>query len=139
MKIIETQEEYEEYMGRLRTLMIENPESSDEIGVLSLIIGEWEDKTVNIPAPDPIGMIRFHQDRLGLKDYQMAKLLGTSKTRFSEVMNHKRKLTVALIRKCVALGMSAHVMIKYYGSDTERIKQRISKLRDEADRLESLI
>ena len=48
--------------------------------------------------PDPIAAIEFRMEQMGLKQKDLAEIIGF-KSRVSEIMNKKRKLTLAMIRK----------------------------------------
>jgi HTH-type transcriptional regulator/antitoxin HigA len=51
-----------------------------------------------IEPPDPVEAIKFRMDQIGLKQKDLGKILG-HKSRASEILNKKRKLTLEMIRK----------------------------------------
>jgi HTH-type transcriptional regulator/antitoxin HigA len=62
--------------------------------------------------PDPIEAIKFRMAQQGLTRKDLGRLLGT-RTRVSEVLNRKRNLSIAMIRRLHAeLGISAEVLIR---------------------------
>ena len=64
--------------------------------------------------PDPIQAIEFHLDRLGLSRRDLEPYLG-SRARVSEVLNRKRPLTLAMIRRLQAgLGIPGEVLLQHY-------------------------
>ena len=62
--------------------------------------------------PDPIEAIKFRMEQQGLTRKDLERLLGT-RTRVSEVLNRKRSLSIAMIRRLhEELGISAEVLIR---------------------------
>ena len=57
----------------------------------------YEQKHYKINPPDPVEAIKFRIEQLGLKPSDLAKILG-GRSRVSEVLNKKRKLTVEMMR-----------------------------------------
>ena len=57
----------------------------------------YEHKHYKINPPDPVEAIKFRMEQLGLKPSDLAKILG-GRSRVSEVLNKKRKLTVEMMR-----------------------------------------
>lgn len=76
--------------------MIGTPES-DEADVLGLMIDEYEKKHYPIETPDPIEAIKIRMEEMQLEQIYLAEATG-GKSRVSEVLNRKRKLTVEMIR-----------------------------------------
>ncbi len=76
--------------------MIGTPES-DEADVLGLMIDEYEKKHCPIETPDPIEVIKIRMEEMQLEQIDLAEAIG-GKSRVSEVLNRKRKLTVEMIR-----------------------------------------
>lgn len=70
----------------------------DELEILSLLIEQYEDKNFPIDLPDPIEAIKFRMEQLGLTQTDLANIVG-HKSRASEIMNRKRKLSLDMIRQ----------------------------------------
>ena len=88
-----------------------NPEDAEELELMSLVIGAYEDKRFHFPDPDPVDFIKFMMDQKGLKVKDLAPCFGTA-SRAYEVLNGKRKLTLAMIKKLrVVLGCPADALI----------------------------
>ena len=67
-----------------------------------------------IEAPDPIEAIKIRMEEMNLKQVDLITEIG-GKSRVSEILNRKRRLTVEMIRKlAVRLDLSATVLIKEY-------------------------
>lgn len=102
-KILKTEREYSVACERVYDLMhsTENaiePDSpeGEEIELLSLLIEKYEQEHHRMDAPDPIEAIKFRMEQMNLKQQDVAPLFG-GKTRVSEVLNGKRKLTLKMI------------------------------------------
>ncbi|UVJ45178.1 transcriptional regulator [Pseudomonas sp. LS1212] len=71
---------------------------SDELEVLSILIEKYEDEHYPIAPSDPIEAIKFRMEQQGLNARDLEPYIGTS-GRVSEVLNHKRSLSLAMIRR----------------------------------------
>jgi len=87
---------------------------SDEADVLGLMIDEYEKKHYPIEAPDPIEAIKVRMEEMQLKQVDLVNEIG-GKSRVSEILNRKRKLTVEMIRKLTTrLNLSPGLLIADY-------------------------
>ncbi len=87
---------------------------SDEADILGLMIDEFEKKHYPIDAPDPIEAIKIRMEEMHLKQIDLVNVIG-GKSRVSEVLGRKRKLTVEMIRNLtLRLNLSPNVLIKEY-------------------------
>ncbi len=75
-----------------------NSAEADILNILAILIEDYEDKHYKIYPPDPIEAIKFRMEQLGLKNKDIAKLLGGA-NRVSEILCGKRNLTVKMIRE----------------------------------------
>lgn len=118
MNRIDIQDEthYRKALKRLSEIFdaaIGTPES-DEVDVLGLLVDEYEDKNYFIDAPDPIEAIKIRMEEMQLKQVDLIPEIG-GKSRVSEVLNRKRKLTVEMIRNLtVKLNLSPSLLIHDY-------------------------
>jgi HTH-type transcriptional regulator/antitoxin HigA len=84
---------------------------AEKLEILVTLVDAYEAKHHPIDPPDPIAAIRFRMEQEGLTRADLEKLIG-SRARVSEVLNGRRPLTVAMIRRLRdALGISADVLI----------------------------
>jgi HTH-type transcriptional regulator/antitoxin HigA len=118
LKPIKTNKEHEDYLARAYELMqmdLEpNSKESDELEVVSILIEAYEKEHYPIEPPNPIDAILFRIDQLGMKKSELKKYFG-SRSRVSEILKGKRKLSLSMIRKINAeLGISAQTLIKEY-------------------------
>ncbi|MBC3775073.1 transcriptional regulator [Pseudomonas sp. SWRI99] len=84
-------------MEQLWGAEIESPEG-DELEILALLIEKYEEKNFPMPPSDPIEAIKFRMDQQGLTPRDLEPFIGTS-GRVSEVLNRKRKLSLAMIKR----------------------------------------
>ena len=75
---------------------IGTPES-DEADILGLMVDEYEKKHYRIEAPDPIEAIKIRMEEMQLRQIDLVNEID-GKSRVSEILNRKRKLTVEMIR-----------------------------------------
>lgn len=87
---------------------------SDEADVLGILVDEYEKKHFPIEAPDPIEAIKIRMEELQLKQVDLVDAIG-SKSRVSEILNRKRKLTIEMIRNLTKrLNLSSDLLITDY-------------------------
>lgn len=100
IKPIRSEEDLAAAFARLDQLWgaeIGSPEG-DELEVLSVLIEQYEDKHHQMPPSDPIEAIKFRMDQQSLTPRDLEPFIGSS-GRVSEVLNRKRKLTLAMIKR----------------------------------------
>lgn len=116
IKLIKTEEDYKLALNRLEVIFdapIGTPES-DEADVLALLVDEYEKQHYPIEAPDPIEAIKIRMEEMQLKQADLISEIG-GKSRVSEILNKKRKLTVEMIRNlAVRLNLSAGLLVRDY-------------------------
>ncbi len=67
-----------------------------------------------IDAPDPIEAIKIRMEEMQLKQVDLVDEIG-GKSRVSEILNRKRKLTIEMIRNLTSkLNLSSELLIKDY-------------------------
>ena len=114
LKPIRTEQDYEAALaeiGRLWGARAGTVEG-DRLDVLATLIDAYEAKHHPMDPPDPIEAIKFRMEQQGLTRKDLERLLGT-RTRVSEVLNRKRGLSIAMIRRLhEELGISAEVLIR---------------------------
>jgi len=89
----------------------------DRLDVLATLIDAYEAEHFPIDPPDPIEAIKVRMEQQGLTRKDLEPLIGT-RARVAEVLNRKRQLSIAMIRRLHArLGISAEVLIRPSRSD----------------------
>ena len=118
LKPIKTEKEYDNALAHIYELMqtniVEGSAISDELEILSLLIKEYELVHYPISYPNPIEAIKFRMEQMNLSEKELSDLLGT-RSRKSEVLSGKRKLSLSMIRKLTdVLHIPANVLIQAY-------------------------
>jgi HTH-type transcriptional regulator/antitoxin HigA len=113
---IKNETDYRNALKRLDVIFdapIGTPEG-DEADLVGLMIDDYEKKHYPILAPDPIEAIKIRMEEMHLKQIDLINEIG-GKSRVSEILNRKRKLTVEMIRKLNRrLNLSAELLISDY-------------------------
>jgi len=100
-KAIKTKKAYRDALNRTYELMQldlkVNTDEYNELEILSILIEDYEQKNFPISLPDPIEAIKFRLEQLNLDRSTLVSIIG-SKSRTSEILNKKRKLSLSMIR-----------------------------------------
>lgn len=116
IKPIRTESDYRLTLDRLELIFdaeIGTPDS-DEADILGLLVDEYEKKHYPIDAPDPIEAIKIRMAEMQLKQLDLVDDIG-GKSKVSEILNRKRKLTVDMIRNLTQkLNLSPGLLIGDY-------------------------
>jgi HTH-type transcriptional regulator/antitoxin HigA len=119
LKPIKSDKDYQEALERLEVIFdapIDSKEG-DEAEILSLMIENFENQNYPIEAPDPIEAIKIRMEELNLRQKDLVGIIG-GKSRVSEILNRKKKLTVDMIRELERiLQISASVLVNNYSID----------------------
>ena len=99
IKPIKTTKDHAQALKRIETLMRAkaNTPEGDELDILVTLVEAYEAKHYAVGAPDPIVAIEHRMEAMGMVRKDLEPLLG-SKSRVSEVLNRKRKLTMEMVR-----------------------------------------
>ena len=116
IKPIKTEQDYQISLKRLEEIFDSKSgtSESDELEILAILVEDYENKHYSIEAPDPIEAIKIRMEELNLKQIDLINEIGT-KSRVSEILNKKRKLTIEMIRKLnIRLNLSINLLINDY-------------------------
>lgn len=116
IKPIKTEEDYYKALSRLEVIFDSpiNSKEGDEADILSLLIENYEDKFYPIEAPDPIEAIKIRMEEMDYKQKDLVGHIG-GKSRVSEILNRKKKLTVEMIRILTEmLNLPSEILIQDY-------------------------
>ncbi|MDQ3109956.1 MAG: helix-turn-helix domain-containing protein [Bacteroidota bacterium] len=96
---IKNKKDYQKALERLEFIFDAKKGSSegDELEILGILIEKYEDEHFPVGFPDPIEAIKFRMEQMGYTQSDLAKIVGL-KSRASEILNKKRKLTIEMIR-----------------------------------------
>jgi len=113
---IRTRTDYQNALKRLERIFDAKPGSKhgDEFEILGMLVDNYEKEHFPIPLPHPIEAIKFRMEQMGMKQQDLAEVIGF-KSRVSEVLDRKRKLTLQMIRKLSeVLNIPTDVLIQEY-------------------------
>ena len=115
LKPIKTRKDYNAYLEWVDQ-MFEKKTKPDSIQgqalqIVLVLIKDYEDRTFQIPLPDPIEAIKLKMDEKGLKNKDLVGKVG-SKGYISAILNRKKPLTLELARVFHReLGIPAEVLL----------------------------
>lgn len=116
IKPIKTELDYQEAINRLGQIFDakKGEPEADELEVLSILIDKYEKENFPIGFPDPVEAIKFRMEQMGIRQQDLAEILGF-KSRVSEILNKKRKLTLEMVRKLsIYLNLPSDILIQDY-------------------------
>lgn len=84
----------------------------DRLDVLATLVDAWEATHYPMDEPDPIEAIKFRMKQQGLTRKDLEGIIG-SRARISEVLDRKRGLSIAMIRRLnEELNIPAEILIR---------------------------
>lgn len=100
IKPIKTKKDYDQALERLELIFDakRGTDEGDELEVLGILIEQYENERFPIDLPDPIEAIKFRMEQMGYTQTDLANAVGL-KSRASEILNKKRKLSLEMIRQ----------------------------------------
>src|ERR1700712_89943 len=100
IKPIKTKRDYHQALDRLEAIFEakKGTAEGDELEILGILIDKYEKDSFPIELPDPIEAIKFRMEQLGYSQTDLARVVGL-KSRASEILNRKRKLSLEMIRQ----------------------------------------
>ena len=100
IKPIRTKKDHEQVLTKLEMIFDskKGTEKGDELNILGILIENYENEKFPIGFPDPIEAIKFRMEQLGYNQTDLANVVGL-KSRASEILNRKRKLSIEMIRQ----------------------------------------
>jgi len=116
IKPIRNESDYQKALERLEVISDakRGTREGDELEILAIVIDNYENENFPIGMPDPISAIKFRMEQMGMKQKDLVEMVGF-KSRVSEIMNNKRKLTLDMIRKLSTdLKIPTEVLIQEY-------------------------
>ena len=109
----ETQKEYTKALARVEALMDAKAGSSqeEELELWALLVERYEEENFPMDIPDPVEAIKLRMEQEGLRQKDLEKYFP-GKSRVSEILNHKRPLSLGMIRSLHhGLGIPAEVLL----------------------------
>ena len=95
-----TEEQYQKAISR--TLEIfhveEGTPKADELALLLVLVRDYENRHVHLPAVDPIDAVKLKMEERGMKAKDLEPIIG-SKGHVSSVLSGRRELTLKMAKK----------------------------------------
>ncbi|MFM6991092.1 MAG: type II toxin-antitoxin system HigA family antitoxin [Rhodoferax sp.] len=116
---IRTEADYQRALQLVAPYFDNEPEVDSDAGAhfeaMVALIEAYEAKHYPIAPPDPVQAIKFRMEQQGLTPVDLVPMIG-QRNRVYEVLNGKRKLTMAMVWKLhVGLGIPAESLIRQPG------------------------
>ena len=116
IKPIKNKKDYEQALARLEVIFDakKGTDQGDELEILGMLIENYENGKFPVGFPDPVEAIKFRMEQLGYTQTDLANVVGL-KSRASEILNRKRKLSLEMIRQLHdRLNIPTEVLIQAY-------------------------
>src|SRR3989337_2168783 len=124
IKPIRSEADYQAALKEIENLMESQPGTpeGDRMEVLVTLVEAYEAKHFPIPEPDdPVEVLEYYMESRGLNRSDLIAYLG-SKERVSEVLNHKRRLSLQMIQRLhTGLGIPADLLVGKHGQKATSI------------------
>jgi len=124
IRAIHNEADYAWALREIEAYFDDTPEpGSDEaerFDVLAAVIGAYESRYHEVPDADPVDVLRFAIDSMGKTQAELAEIVG-SRSRASEILNRKRRLTLDMIRE---ISVAWHIPIAALAGVYELKKER---------------
>ncbi len=113
---IRTEDDYRSAMREISAYFDDEPEPTTPEGerfeILLTLAEAYEVRQFPVELPDPVEAIKFRMEQVGLTAKDLEPMIGRP-NRVYEILNRKRPLTLAMIRKLHAgLGIPAESLIR---------------------------
>lgn len=99
-KVIKTEREHKKAVKRAMEIFHAAPNTpeDDELGVLILLIKDYEDRTIQMPELDPLEVIKLKMEERGLKNKDLEPIIG-SKGHVSSILSGRREITLKMAQR----------------------------------------
>lgn len=96
---IKNEQDYDSALAEIEHLWgsKEGTKDGDKLDILLILVENYDNKHHQISPPDPIEAIKFRMEQMNLTRKDLEPYIG-SRGRVSEVLNHRRKLSLNMIR-----------------------------------------
>lgn len=126
-KIIKTEAQYRTYLAEVERLASEDPRlgtpDGDRLELLAKLVEDYEKERFKFERPDPIDAITFRMEEQGLRQKDIAPILG-GKNRASEILSRKRPLTLSMVRALSeSLNIPAELLVREPDSEPYEVDQ----------------
>ena len=118
IRALRSEADYDWALSEIENYFVDEPapgsQAAERFDVLSALIEVYESRHWPIEPADPVEAIRYKMEVAGLKQSDLATLLGSA-SRASEILSRKRALTTDMIYKIShQWGIPADSLVKPY-------------------------
>ncbi len=100
--VIRSEKQYQDYCTTLENKVVNGDPDEDEVDLLTTLIEKWERENSSFKELDPVEMIKALMHEHDLKAKDLGNILSLSKGTVSKILNYKKGLSKASIRKLAA-------------------------------------
>ncbi|NRT14913.1 HTH-type transcriptional regulator/antitoxin HigA [Flavobacterium sp. 28A] len=99
-KVIKTEAEHKIAVKRAMEIFHAEPDTpeDDELGVLLILIKDFEDKNYPMPELDALEVSKIKMEEMGIKNKDLEPIIG-SKGHVSAILSGKREITLKMAQK----------------------------------------
>ena len=99
-KVLKTETEYKKAVKRAMVIFHAEPNTpeDDELGLLLVLIKDYEDRTIQMPKLDVLEVIKIKMKEKGLKNKDLEPIIG-SKGHVSSVLSGRREITLKIAQR----------------------------------------
>jgi len=99
-KVIKTENEHRKAIKRAMEIFHAEPGTpeDDELGVLLVLIKDYEDRTIKMPQVDVLEVIKDKMQEQGLKNKDIEPIIG-SKGHVSSILSGRREITLKMAQR----------------------------------------
>ena len=99
-KVIKTEAQHKIAVKRAMEIFHAEPDTpeDDELGVLLILIKDYEDKNYPMPELDALEVIKIKMEEMGMKNKDLEPIIG-SKGHVSAILSGKREITLKMAQK----------------------------------------
>jgi HTH-type transcriptional regulator/antitoxin HigA len=99
-KVIKTEDAHKKALKRTMEIFHAEPNTpeNDELGILLVLIKDYEDRTIKMPELDVLEIIKMKMKEQGIKNKDLESIIG-SKGHVSAVLSGKREITLKMAQK----------------------------------------
>lgn len=99
-KVIKSEAEHKIAVKRAMQIFHAEPNTpeDDELGVLLILIKDFEDKNYPMPELDALEVIKIKMEEMGMKNKDLEPIIG-SKGHVSAILSGKREITLKMAQK----------------------------------------
>jgi HTH-type transcriptional regulator/antitoxin HigA len=99
-KVLKTETEYKKAVKHAMAIFHAEPNTpeDDELGLLLLLIKDYEERTIQMPELDPLEVIKLKMEERGLKNKDLEPIIG-SKGHVSSILSGRREITLKMAQR----------------------------------------